>query len=215
MFSSYLKIIMPLLIITFFVVHLGFYWLEGYHSTYFVSRWFHWFGFSLLLSFLLIGQVLLWFHKPANRVRYAKLHRSISEILPAPSAIMVLLSGINLTILRNQNFASGYFFLMFSVFFFMFIDGILFYLPHVRKLEAAYEQNNLNFQPPDTLASRAILVIHFVSLPFLVILGVLKPLKTWILSEYFNLIAHDTLLNALVIIGWGGTIVMAVWYIRK
>ena len=215
MFSGYLKVIMPSLIGTFFLAHLIFYWLDGYHGTYYISKWFHWLGFSLLLSFLLVGQILLWFHNPANRITYTRLHRSIAEILPAPSAIMILLSGINLTILRSQNFASGYFFIMFSVFFFMFIDGILFYLPHVRKLEAAYKQNNLNFQPPDTLTSRATLVIHFVSLPLLVILGVLKPLKTWALSEYFHLIAQNVLLNAMVIIGWGGIIITVVWYIRK
>jgi len=155
--------------------------------------WLHRFGLCLLFTFLIVGQYLqieAWikvrrgYDAKSIAITCRRL-KYLTELMPAPAALMILLSGLKLIYQGGYSVSSGWVFYLVSFFSLMFIDGLVHYRPHARKLMDVSARAE---HTPDKIGelttalsdwfSRIRLFLHFASFPFLFLLGYFKPTLT-------------------------------------
>lgn len=158
----------------------------------------HFFGISLLTVFLLISAYLQFkaiaeMRKNSGSIEiidatYRRL-LLVTELMPAPAALCILIAGARLAYENSANgdlnqpwlcwLAAG-----FGV---MFFDGLVFYLPEMRRLVAELNQfagNPITVQYFRQTIRRkggeVVRIVHSLSLPFFVAWACAKPMNVWI-----------------------------------
>lgn len=192
--------------------------------------WMHRIAVGGLGSFLLLGQYLQLEglvkdhrgHGAPSLARTYRRFRLITELMPAPSALMILLSGLAL-MYRGQYALSSHDWLFYLVTFwaFFFGDGLLGYLPQTRtflRLALAAIPNPQRMQELRAVmrqrVSTLLMLVHFLSFPCVVYLGYFKPHVPHPLGSLLLALEHacSPLLAA---VGWIGVIVGAVFLARR
>lgn len=169
-----------------------------------VTLWAHHAGFISLGAFLLAGQALQlegWIKLRANqpvkslRATYTRLWW-LTELLPAPIAIGILLSGVggiaqNAALNPNAvsySLRSGWLFFMVLGFGIFFWDGILGYRPAVRQMRAYWNAIEDDDAPSAAYGAAfanstrdALLLVHLMSFPIVLLFGVVRlPQAHWL-----------------------------------
>lgn len=155
-----------------------------------LTLWLHRFGIFLMGTFLISGQYLqiegwykLWRNQNSESIlrTYTHLHY-ITEMMPAPAALILLFSGLGLIYFGEQSISTGWLFYLLGIFSFMFIDGITHYLPRTRALRSVAMRSACTSNVNEELRScmkdwfqNSRLFLHYVSFPFVFLLGHLKP----------------------------------------
>jgi hypothetical protein len=159
-----------------------------------IVLWLHHASFWALFLFLVAGQYFqteAWWKSRASApvpivaASYRRLWM-LTEIVPAPVALMILLTGLRLiwqragdAPARNNEYSLSAFWLQalvigFSLFFW---DGILGYTPIVRRMWRRWDAGNSATQArpnPERIGEAAQLFIHLLSWPFVFLAGVLR-----------------------------------------
>jgi uncharacterized membrane protein len=157
---------------------------------YMYAHWLHHIGFGLLFVFLVTVQYLqieaklrITFNHPMTSIArtYYRMWL-ITELLPAPSALLLGLSGFRLIRETGVSLETGWVFWLVTFFGVLFWDGIFFFTNDARALKnealtachqgkgaAEFSTQSRNFMR-DTL-----LFLHFASFPFIFQIGALRP----------------------------------------
>ena len=152
--------------------------------------WLHWFGFSLLFVFVVMGQYLqieagireIRKSSIESIVKTYSLLSNITKLLPAPAALTILLSGLTLIYHSGYSISVGWLFILVGIFSFLFIDGLTYYLPRTERLldlsrkcvKARSKKGQLR-EEMSSILDNIFMFIHYVSLPFVFLLGYFKP----------------------------------------
>lgn len=170
----------PLVLLTCAIV----FYLVPRGSTPPFVRWMHHIGFGGLFVFLTCGSAL---HlqatmqrarraSPADIAQTLRRWWCLTELMPAPSALLILVTGLRLIYDAPQtnSLREGWLFWLVNSFALFFWDGLLGYRSTVRDLHAAWEAGGA--QPASRMSGREfILVVHAVSFPFILLIGAYKP----------------------------------------
>ena len=169
-------------------------------------KWFHLFGVSLLFIFLVLGQylqieALVKASRHLNIQTIARTYRRfwvLVETIPALAAIIIHLTGFYLIHKGGFSISSGWLFYLVGGFNLMFIDALLSYRPYIKELASTSrmaindsgKREELNLIIKDWLKN-GVLVLHFASLPFLFLIGYLKPNFKNPIASFFLLLEKE------------------------
>lgn len=114
-------------------------------------------------------------------IAYQRLRR-LTEVAPAPIALVLLASGLRLVAQFGHSLREGWLLVLVSAFGFLFFDGILGFTPLVRDLHRCAVRS-VELGDDQDLRRKALgapanatFLVHFASLPFLVLVGWFRPM---------------------------------------
>lgn len=141
-------------------------------------------GTFLLAALYLQIRTVVAFHRSESVTRLARDYErlwQITEVAPAPTALVLLASGVRMTTDHGHSLREGWLLVLTVAFGILFFDGILGFTPLVRDLHRrardTVEMREVGRLRERSLsiAANATLLLHFSSFPFLVLMGWFRP----------------------------------------
>jgi hypothetical protein len=154
------------------------------------AHWLHHIGFGLLFLFLICAQYLqieakLHMARNHSMIQVTRAYYRlwlITELLPAPAALLLCLTGFRLIRETGASLTSNWVFWLVTFFGLLFWDGIFYFTNDTRRMKnaavAALQQGMTasEFAAESRNFTRdTLLFLHFASFPFIFQIGALRP----------------------------------------